>query len=67
MKKLKIKYWDDVFTDIICFEADWLQLEYTFIENRNFESKPITLPMQRHYLELDYKCLNLKEFKIEII
>lgn len=67
MKKLKIKYWDDVFYDFIYFEANWFQIKYTFIENKNFKPEPITLPFQRHYLELDDKYLNLKQFKIEVI
>jgi hypothetical protein len=67
MKKLKIKFWNDLFFDFICFEADWSQIQYIFIENRNFEIKPVVLPFQRHYLELDDKYLNLKQFKIEVL
>lgn len=64
MKELKIK---SLFFDFICFEANWSQCEYIFIETKNFEPKPIALPTQRHYLELDDKHLNLKQFKVEIV
>lgn len=66
MKELKIKS-SDVFFDFICFEANWSQFQYIFIETKNFEIKPVVLPFQRHYLELDNKYLDLKQFKIEVL
>lgn len=65
MKKLKVKSWENV-SGLIFVEADWLQCEYIFLETKNFEIKPIVLPVQRHFLELD-DYLNLKQFKVEII
>ena len=65
MKKLRVDFLNDLF-DIIYFEANWSQVQYIFLEIKNFETKPIALPFQRHYLELD-DYLDLKQFKVEII
>ena len=64
MKKLKVKSWDNFF-DLIYFEANWSQVQYIFLEIKNFETKLITLPFQRHNLELN-DCLDLKQFKMGI-
>ena len=65
MKKLTVDFLNDS-SDVIYFEATWSQVQYIFLEIKNFETQPIAIPFQRHYLELNH-YLDLKQFKMEII